>query len=209
MYQDGLGLASATTIYERFWQKYESKFLSKDGLAVTIPDCPKDESSELACAIALIFHNRGMCPPSEVKGRHETWKDAYSALFQELSRRLREEKDESAFRDLIAMKDHRERSPQDYKDVFSKAKGVGEKIEVFTLDWPSAILQIDPKLATKFGYEKGMDSCCWNCGVTGKLLSRCIRCKKARYCSLACQKQSWWHHKRTDNAEHRCISHKK
>jgi hypothetical protein len=38
---------------------------------------------------------------------------------------------------------------------------------------------------------------CSACGrfIDAKLLSRCARCKKARYCSKECQKDAWSDHK--------------
>jgi hypothetical protein len=45
-------------------------------------------------------------------------------------------------------------------------------------------------------------SACWACGGPGKPnLSACSRCKKARYCSVACQNQDWKAHKKDCKSE--------
>ncbi|KAJ1303001.1 hypothetical protein OPQ81_011203 [Rhizoctonia solani] len=46
------------------------------------------------------------------------------------------------------------------------------------------------------GSKSGTTEVCWACGGPGKpALSACSRCKKARYCSVMCQRQDWKMHK--------------
>ncbi len=57
--------------------------------------------------------------------------------------------------------------------------------------WVPLLRDFDPELFAR-AFPSG--AYCWNCGV-GEASFACARCHRAKYCSDACQKAAWWHHK--------------
>uniref|UniRef100_A0A7S3YRK0 Uncharacterized protein n=1 Tax=Lotharella globosa TaxID=91324 RepID=A0A7S3YRK0_9EUKA len=113
-----------------------------EAMSVIIPTFPKDEESELACAVSVIFHSPGVSRPEQFKGEHKTWRAAYAALFQKLTTQFREGKDERALENLITMRDNQAATPEKYKQAYQQRKAEGIDVDIFTLDWPSTIVNV-------------------------------------------------------------------
>jgi len=185
--------------------------LQSSVLQVVIPRLPEDELSELSCLATLAFHKPWRNSPQEtpmmqLKGLHPTWRDAYHAYFKQLSDDFREKNSEKSISILTAIHEIKRATSSTYKAIWKSKIKQNQGVDMITHSWIAVSISIDPVLFASIGLKNGMDEVCWNCGKMSACveLFRCARCHKARYCSVECQKDAWWHHKATGTQEYKC-----
>mmetsp|Transcript_12894 Transcript_12894/g.35391 ORF Transcript_12894/g.35391 Transcript_12894/m.35391 type:complete len:187 (-) Transcript_12894:138-698(-) len=92
----------------------------------------------------------------------------------------------------------------------------GKAGDVVVLSWLDALASYDPVGAAEL-LPKGADgkpatsaTSCWACGKTatadGSDLLNCSRCKTAKFCGAACQKEAWWWHKAAGDGAFGCVA---
>ncbi|KAJ6134437.1 Zinc finger MYND-type [Penicillium sp. IBT 18751x] len=81
--------------------------------------------------------------------------------------------------------------------VSARLEAVGVRSELCQVKWSESLLTQMTSLPADMGAQD-VGKWCGGCGFTPSLdteLLRCARCKQARYCTKACQKEDWKLHK--------------
>lgn len=172
---------------------------------------PEDETSEeLKCLALLMLNKPFRCPAdmSALKSKSGSWKAAYKEFSDELKAKYLDSNktDQNSYNILHCMHRMLTSTSESVKEEYLQLKKV-QHLEIVSLDWPSLCAMADPELMQAAGMERGIKSCCYNCGKRpgpdANLLT-CSKCEKATYCSRDCQVASWWHHKRTKKNDLAC-----
>jgi hypothetical protein len=167
---------------------------------ILIPRFPVQE--ELRALVSLAVSKPFREPRKDLLGDFPTWNAAFVSYIQELRSKM-EDGDGFAQHKLAELKKYHSSTAESYKQEFKQSLN-SWNVYIVTIDWPGLVLMADSELAKKHGLEQGLLDCCWNCGKTRVKLAHCSRCQKARYCSAACQRDAWFHHKYTTSKKYGC-----
>jgi hypothetical protein len=181
--------------------KEERKNMTSAVKVILIPNFPAEE--ELHALVSLAITKPFREPKKDLLGSHSSWMAAYKEFVTSLEHKVADD-DEFARYKLEEMKKSQKSNCATFKMEFKEELRT-KNVFLVTIDWPGLVLMADPELAKRYGLEGGLLDCCWNCGTTKQKLAHCSRCQKARYCSPACQRDAWWHHKYTTSKKYGCV----
>ena len=158
--------------------------LANPAIVVVTPNLPhfvvggSGDSNDLAALARLVMFVPHRGRPEELRFGEGTWSKSLPAA--QLAGKYKEGQEGSFIK---------------AKNILKAEFAANPTCDIVELNWLDMARLFDPHLCTRTGYGAGARYC-GNCGAT-HATKKCSLCRTVYYCSVDCQKCSWWHHKAT------------